>query len=112
MKIPELLNAAGIAKRPWESAYMGTIYGLHVGEHDGGPCRIGMFDNQEAADLAVAAVNALPAHLKAIDGLRQAISVLENYGDHHGWCGAVYHRCTCGFDLELANLRAALEAAE
>jgi len=43
--------------------------------------------------------------------LRHAISVLENYGDHHEWCaraGGSGEPCNCGLWDELERLRAAL----
>ena len=43
--------------------------------------------------------------------LRHAISVLENYGDHHEWCaraGGSGEPCNCGLWDELERLRFAL----
>lgn len=72
---------------PW-SQYDGTIFGRHVGEgpemlvefmgteHPAGdvPCRIttGGFDDEAAAELAIAAVNALPALLDIAEAARVA----------------------------------------
>lgn len=48
----------------------------------------------------------------------EAISTLENYGDHHGWCVVVRNseepedRCDCGFFKQMARLRARRDRAE
>lgn len=46
------------------------------------------------------------ACLQMLDQIqRQAVSVLENYGDHHEWCeGKSEADCSCGFIKERAAL--------
>ncbi len=42
--------------------------------------------------------------------LREAVSTLENYGDHHEWC-VRGDACNCGFTAQLANLLTATPPA-
>lgn len=52
-----------------------------------------------------------PAPASGDAALRDAISVLENYGDHHPWCaraGGSGEPCNCGLWDEMERLNAAL----
>ena len=49
--------------------------------------------------------------MNTLDLLADAISTLENYGDHHEWCAQRIHGrsepdvCDCGFAIKLVVLR-------
>ena len=76
--------------------------GLPLGRGD-------IIDARWLATLAALAQSAAPA-----EGLRQAISVLENYGDHHEWCAradGAAEACTCGLWDQLERLRALAQPA-
>lgn len=48
-------------------------------------------------------------HALAVGALNTAISLLENYGQHHRWCATVkyaaHHTCDCGYESELYVIR-------
>jgi hypothetical protein len=48
------------------------------------------------------------------EGVQAALSLLENYGRHFGWCHKTRQavKCDCGFDDALENLRVSVWADE
>jgi hypothetical protein len=53
----------------------------------------------------------------AVGVMNHAVSLLENYGQHHGWCATVKnaaarHTCDCGYSTELWSIQQMRKMAE